>query len=164
MSIDRRPGTPLSPADAELLDALRGMWELQDPVPADLAERVLFSLELEDLEFELLQLEADLLTPTGSRGEERARTVTFTSESLSVMVTISPSATKAVRLDGWIAAGGGLQVELRFTGGGKRERADEDGRFVFDQVGPGMAQLLFHPTPDAEIALVRTVVTPAIQV
>ena len=32
------------------------------------------------------------------------------------MVTISPAGPDRVRIDGWVAPGGGVQVELRLTG------------------------------------------------
>ncbi len=163
MNGDGAATKPVEPADAALFGTLCRMWEHRDPVPADLAERVLFALSLDNLEVELLRLEAEVLSPVGARGEEEARTVTFTSPSLSVMITISEIA-RAVRLDGWITSGSGLSVGLRNNGGERRAMADEDGRFSFDSVRPGLAQLVFHPTAGAGLELPGTVVTPAIQV
>ncbi len=148
-------------SDAEVLEELQRMWRDRDPVPADLAERISFALSLEDLEVELLRLETGMLA--GARGEERVRTVTFTSDSLSVMVTVG-AAPDGVRLDGWIAGGGELRVELRADGAGRSSVADEDGRFVFEMVPAGLVQLVFHPTDGAAAMLRRPVVTPAIQV
>lgn len=147
--------------DAELFDRMRELWQEEDPVPADLAERISFVLSLEALEVELLRLASQELV--GARGEERARTVTFTSESLTVMVTLGAAAAAGIRLDGWIAAGGGLRVELRGRGGTVGTVADADGRFVLEAVAPGLAQLAFLPTPGATIPLTRAVVTPAME-
>jgi hypothetical protein len=147
--------------DAEVLDRMRQMWQEEDPVPADLAERISFVLSLENIEVELLRLESQQLV--GARGEERARTVTFTSENLTVMVTLGAASATGIRLDGWIAAGGGLRVELRARGGTRGTVADAEGRFVLDAVPPGLVQLAFLPTPDAVTALTRVVVTPALE-
>jgi hypothetical protein len=160
MSVEDEARGPWATEDGALLAALRRMWERQDPAPDDLPDRVLFALSLEQLEVEVMQLREELLA--GARGEERARTVTFTSASLSVMITISAAA--EVRLDGWITSGGGLRVDLLVEGQDRSTTADGDGRFVFDGIAPGLAQLVFQPTAGAETNLSRPVVTPAIQV
>jgi hypothetical protein len=160
MSVEDEARGPGAGEDSALLAALRRMWERQDPVPGDLADRVLFALSLENLEVEVMQLREELMA--GARGEERARTVTFTSASLSVMITISAAAD--VRLDGWITSGGGLRVDLLAEGQDRSTTADDDGRFVFDGIASGLAQLVFQPTAGAQTKLARPVVTPAIQV
>lgn len=149
--------------DGEVLDRVRAMWQEEDPVPADLAERISFVLSLEDIEVELLRLESQELV--GARGEEHARTVTFTSESLTVMVTLGAASAAGVRLDGWIAGGGGLRVEARTRGGGTLgTAADAEGRFVLDPVPAGLVRLAFLPTAGAVTALPRTVVTPTLEI
>jgi hypothetical protein len=148
--------------DQALLLRLRGAWAQADPAPADLAERVLFTLQLENLEFELLRLQ-DVLEPVGARGHETARTVTFGSDSLTVMVTMSGPGQPPRRVDGWIAPAAALRVELRTTRGTQETTADDDGRFAFTEVPAGMIQLVLHPTTGADISLVRPVVTPAVQ-
>jgi hypothetical protein len=148
--------------DRALLASLRGMWQEADPVPADLAERVLFTLQLDNLEFELMHLQ-DLLDPVGARSHETARTVTFGSESLTVMVTLAGTGGAPRRLDGWIVPGAPLRVELRTSGGTQQTFADSDGRFAFDDAPAGLVQLVLHPTAGADIYLARPVVTPAVQ-
>jgi hypothetical protein len=153
-------GGQLGPEEAAtLLASLRRVWTRRDPAPADLAERIVFALSLEDLEVELLHLEEDLLV-AGARGEERVRTVTFTSQSLSVLISIGADP-NGTRLDGWVDGGGGLDVELRSDAGPRRERADADGRFAFDGLTAGFVQLVFQPTEAAALALRSPVVTPA---
>jgi len=156
----------------DVLDTLREMWIERDPVSPDLASRICFALELENLEVELAML-GEELGLVGARGEEQARTVTFTSASLSVMVTLSEPVGGAVRVDGWIADGAGLLVTLRQGSGGppvSRDAtdldttADDDGRFVFEAVPTGMVQFVFRSpatNPDA-VQLSRPVVTPGI--
>ncbi|WP_173077064.1 carboxypeptidase regulatory-like domain-containing protein [Phytohabitans rumicis] len=148
--------------DQMVLRAVHDMWESLDPVPVDLADRVLFTLQLEDLEFELMRLQ-EALAPMGARGAETASTVTFSAESLTVMVTVSDSGPHHRRIDGWIAPGGALRVELRTPRGVHETHADADGRFAFAEVPSGLVQIMIHPTNGATVPLHRPVVTPPVQ-
>src|SRR5882724_5413661 len=116
--------------DGALTRRLRRMWEAVDPPAADLADRMLFVLELEDLEFEMLRPQ-EMLQPAGARGHESASTVTFTSDSLSVMVTLPGSSPGSHRLDGYIVPAAALRVELRAQHGCQHTVADPTGRFAF---------------------------------
>jgi hypothetical protein len=152
----------MSDDDGTLEARLRGMWEAVDPAPPDLAERALFVLELADLEVELLRMQE--VEPAGARGEETARTVTFESAHVAVMVTLSGPPGRPRRLDGWITPAAALDVEARTPGGSARTTADSGGRFSFPSVGPALVQLVLHPTGGAAVDLTRPVVTPAIQI
>lgn len=154
----------LDDEDGQLLDEIARLYDLIDPMPADLVERIGFTLTLAHMEIELARLTLESRTPVGARGEERARTVTFSSESLTVMVTITPTAHRECRIDGWIAPGAPIRVELRSDRGSRDAIADVDGRFDFAEVSCGLVQLVFHPTPDIEVQLRSPVVTPAVQV
>jgi hypothetical protein len=154
----------LDGTDDRLLADIAQLYELIDPVPPDLVERIGFTLTLADLEIELAKLITESRTPVGARGEERARTVTFTSDSLTVMVTITPTNHGECRIDGWIAPGAAIRVELRSDRGSHDVTADVDGRFDFADVHCGLVQLVFHPTPDVDVQLRSPVVTPAVQV
>lgn len=149
-------------ADARWLETLRLMWSERDPVPAGLADRVSVALAVADLDAELLELVEDLAV-TGARGEDRARTVTFSSDTVSVMVTIDDGP-RGARLDGWIGDGGGLRVELRGPDGSRDTVADEDGRFAFEAVPSGVVRLVLHPTGTAALRLARAVVTPGVEI
>jgi hypothetical protein len=105
------------------------------------------------------------------RGRESSRTVTFDSENLTIMLSITPGGHDRIRLDGWLAPAGRHAVELRTSGGPRATTADHEGRFVLDDVPHGLAQLVVRPNfaggsvagptgarPD------RPVVTPAIVV
>lgn len=146
--------------DRALLDQLRAMWERADPLPADLVRRALFLLELDNVDFELMSLR-ETLVAEGARGVETASTITFASESLTVMVTISDTDARRRRLDGWIAPSGALRLELRTTTGVREGVADADGRFVFTDVPMGLVQLVIQPTEGAAVRLPHPVVTPA---
>jgi hypothetical protein len=157
--------------DEALLTQLRQVWNAADPVPGDLVERVLFTLQLEDLEVELMRLHeatepvgARGAEPVGQRGPETASTVTFSSETLTVMLTVSGDGAGLRRLDGWIAPAAALRVDLRRGDGAQHTVADSDGRFSFDDVPAGLVQLRIQPTAGAAVSLARPVATPAVQI
>ena len=149
-------------ADDQLFRRLRAMWEEADPVPAGLADRVLFALQLENLEYELLRLRYTD-EPVGARAGSTVETVTFGSDHLTVMLMLPRAEDPNRRLDGWIAPGAALRVELRTDTGGRETVATPDGRFAFSGAPSGLVQLVIHPTEGATVTLTRPVVTPAIQ-
>ena len=173
----RHPGStaPLDELDAAVLADVRAYHELTDPPPADLTERIKFAIAIEDFDVGdagvvISRLQEDQLVGSGARGSERSRTVTFDSDSLTIMVTVAEDgAENVVRLDGWLAPPGPLRVELRITrepatsrGESYAVTADDTGRFVFDGVARGLAQLVVHPTPDCGVDLATRVITPAL--
>lgn len=151
-------------ADHQALATLRRVYELGDPVPPSLLDRVKFAITLDDLEADVARLQRESLPElAGARGDEalRAQTVTFTSETLTTMVTITPLLGGGVRVDGWATPGAFLDVELRIGEETRHTTADEDGRFVFEQVARGLAQLVMRQNgPDAGD---HPVITPAIE-
>ncbi len=138
---------PLDRDDQAVLDRLAAVHVLLDPPPADLDERVLFAIALDDVDVEVARLSEDLLVGSGARGSERTRTITFDAESRAVMITIVDRADGLVRLDGWLAPAAALRVELRLPepAPSRAVTSDEAGRFAFDGVPHGLAQLLVHP-------------------
>jgi hypothetical protein len=154
----------LDDVDERLLRELAVAYQLADPVPDGLVERLQFAVTLDALEAEVARLQRLDAEPVGARSGDAdataAQTVTFTSASLTTMVTITPSGPDRVRLDGWVAPGGGVAVELRVVGGALHAVADADGRFVFDDVPRGLAQFVLRPPdPGAHPA----VITPSIE-
>jgi len=150
--------------DLHALATLRRIYEVGDPVPLSLLDRVKFAITLDDLEAEVARLQRESLPEVaGVRGDDvlRAHTVTFTSETLTTMVTITPLVAGGVRMDGWATPGAFLDVELRIGDTSLRTTADEDGRFVFEQVDRGLAQLVLRQNgPEAGD---HPVITPAIE-
>ncbi|GGK28719.1 hypothetical protein GCM10010124_21760 [Pilimelia terevasa] len=152
-------------ADAALLRDLRRMWTAADPAPADLAERVMFTLALEDLEVELAQLQEQSLAGARTAAAETATSITFHASQLTVLLTVQAAGagadgTPLRRLDGWLAPGAALAVEVRAGDRTLHAEADADGRFALDGVPAGLVQLRIQPGGP----LLRAVVTPAVQV
>lgn len=136
---------PLDEVDDRILAELDAVHELADPPPADLDERARFALRVGDLDFEISRRYELAAAGAGARDEGAARTVTFESDTLTIMVAVSDLGGDRRRLEGWAAPPGELAVELR-VGGAARERVFHataaHGRFVFEDVPPGLAR--FH--------------------
>jgi hypothetical protein len=159
---------PMDEADAALLDEVARLLESVDPVPDDLVERIQFSLALDEMYAEIASITRVEHDALAVRSEPvagtRTETLTFSSESLTAMVTVTRTGAEQVRLDGWLAPPSAMRVLLRMQEGTKEVVADESGRFVLDALPEGFAQLSFHPVdepPDADGAGV--VVTPLFQ-
>jgi hypothetical protein len=154
------PAAPLDRVDLALLDEVREMYLTLDPVPEHLVDRILFALELEDLNIEVFRpaVGAELLT--AARGTGAARTITFDGDSITVMVSIVDTDQETLRLDGWLAPPAEHTVELRTENGSRRTTTDPDGRFSITGVPHGLAQLVVHPTEGS--ARTRVVVTPSV--
>jgi hypothetical protein len=167
-SPDERPGPDqalLDEVDARILAGVRDIYQVTDPMPGDLVERVRFALALEDLDVDVFRrFPEPAPLAAAARGQEESRTVTFDSESLTIMVSITATGEQVVRLDGWLAPPGSHRVELRTERGPLLTTADEQGRFALDDVPHGLAQLVVHPTDGQPSSLGRSVVTPSIVV
>ena len=162
--LERLAGQPIDAADLHALDVLREVYATGDPVPPSLLDRVKFAITLDDLEAEVARLQreaVDELAPARSEDLLKAQTVTFTSDALTTMVTITPLPGGRTRIDGWASPGAGLDVELRVGDITHHTVADEDGRFVFEEVGRGLAQFVLRPRGEGEGE--NAVITPAIE-
>jgi hypothetical protein len=157
----------LDEIDAAILGQLRAAYALADPPPADLDERVRFAIALADVDIEVARLQEDLLVGSGARGGERARTITFDAQSLTILVTVMDLPNGLVRLDGWLAPPAPRTVELRLaaspgpSAAPRLVTADDRGRFVFADVGRGLAQLVVHPAAGVAVEPGTSVVTPS---
>jgi hypothetical protein len=141
---------PLDEMDAAILNDIREMFQEADPMPADLPERIQFSLTLRHLEFEVARLAAEEDQPTlAVRGVEQSRTITFESDSLTIMIRVDLGGTGTVRIDGWLAPPYPRTIELRTAAESLTTVADEGGRFVFTRVPHGSAQFVIRAEPGA---------------
>lgn len=133
----------LDELDEEILAGLGALHGYLDPPPAGLDELSVFAIGLETVDIEVAR-RGDELIGSGARATEHSRTVTFDAASLTIMVTIAPNPDGLIRLDGWLAPAGPHRVELRTSPTTLVADTDDTGRFVFDRVPPGLAQLLVH--------------------
>jgi hypothetical protein len=157
----------LDDTDQAILEWLAALANRLDPPPADLDERTRFVIALDVVDIEVAQLSEDLLVGSGARATERTRTITFDADSRTIMVTVVDRPDGRLRLDGWLAPPAALPVELRLSAPPDLEpesgahthavTSDGSGRFVFDGVPRGLAQLLVG-SPGAG----TRVVTPAL--
>jgi len=155
-------GQPLDPSDFALLNFLRAYYDEHDPVPDGLVERIQFELTLDALHAELATLMQMDMAGAGVRSAapEAVRTITFTSESLTTMVTLTPQPDGTVRVDGWATPGAGIRVELLLADGPSETYADDDGRFVFEDVPSGLAKFVMYVPRGEDIS---TVLSPTIE-
>src|SRR5690606_25358870 len=99
-----------------LADLARVLTQV-DPVPPGLADRTLLLLSLEGLRAEMVQLRRVETPELAARGPEaeremvRASTITFACEPVTVMISLSPSGTGGVCVDGWVAPAERYRVE-----------------------------------------------------
>lgn len=159
-SIDELAAAPIDDQDERALHALAALYEQLDPLPDDLVERLKFGITLDALHAEIAQLQRSTEL-TGVRGDDvsQAQTVTFTSPSATAMVSIAVLPADRVRVDGWLAPAGPVEVELRLVGQAIRVLADDEGRFVFADVSRGLAQFVLRRLDGSA----PPVITPSIQ-
>lgn len=132
-------------------------------MPANLVARVQFALALDEVYAEVAEitrLPADALAVRSEAAPGmRTETVTFAADRLNVMLTVSRPAAEHVRVDGWVTPVTALRITLRMQEGSQEVSADESGRFVFESLPEGFAQLTFTPDDDPR----GVVVTPLFQ-
>jgi hypothetical protein len=153
---------PLDDTDLALLDGIRDMFGVADPMPADLPERIRFRLALRDLEIEVARLADEQEALAGIRGAEQSRTITFDSDSLTIMIRIDANRDETVRVDGWLAPPQRREIDMKTTAESLSVSSDGQGRFAFARVPRGMAQLVVRPAEQGPDGAGRSVVTPAL--
>jgi hypothetical protein len=163
MPADDLAEAPLDGSDAIVLSMIADLYSYIDPVPSDLVDRLEFSITLDALNAELAELQQLPEAALASRAEQASavKTLTFTSDSLTTMVAISPDGPDRVRIDGWIAPGAEATVELHQGGLNRQVSADADGRFVFEDLAHGLTRFVVRP---AEPAAHPPVMTPAVEI
>ena len=155
------PAAPLDQADVALLDQLAALWDELDPVPDDLVDRIGLALTLDALHAEVAELRRVGSPELAIRADEtsiEAETITFTTDVLSVMITVHAEG-EHVRIDGWATPTGVLAVELHQGSTVVTTESDEDGRFVLADVPRGPARLVLRRAAEPTVP----VVTPMIE-
>jgi hypothetical protein len=128
-------------ADAALFARMREMWQDIDPVPADLVDRMVATVAVEDLsrEYALLTLvEGSQLAAV--RGETDTATLQFSDGTTSVLLHVSATDDGSRRIDGWVDA---AALAIRLSQGDREWSADpgDHGRFAFDSIPLGVCRL-----------------------
>jgi hypothetical protein len=150
------PGKPDNPDDQSLLDRVRSLFEVADPMPAGLVDRVRLTVSLASLGAEVAELttvEDGARQPREQAGQlalargapEESRTITFDSSTLTIMIRIDSNPDGTARLDGWLAPPRRCQVKISLMSGSVIANADEDGRFAFRTVPRGTVRLVVGP-------------------
>ena len=92
------------PIDWGLLTQVKDMFATADPMPCDLPERIQFALAWRYLEAELARfVNTGEESVVGARGAEESWTVTFDSDSLTIMIRVDANPDGTARVDGWLA-------------------------------------------------------------
>ena len=127
-------------ADAALFARMRAMWQHIDPAPADLVDRMVAAVAVEDLsrEYALLTLVSGDLAAV--RGDADTATLQFSDGTTSVLLHVSATDDGSCRIDGWVDA---AALAIRLSQGDREWSADpgEHGRFAFDSIPPGVCRL-----------------------
>ena len=152
---------PLDDLDRTILDTVAEVFLAADPVPAGLTEDIKFALTVQAMHAEVAELQRVGAESALARSEyTQTQTLTFSAETLSVMVTLSPIDTDEVRVDGWVTGHDcPVRVELRAGAHTVSADVDDDGRFTLDPAPRGLARFVFLPEGD-----VRPVITPTVEI
>lgn len=142
--------------DAQMFARLRTLWSEVDPVPAGLIDRMVAAVAADGLnrEYALLTLVEGELGAV--RGEADALTLQFSDGSTSILLHVTRTASGRRRVDGWVDT---AAAEIVLTQGERiRSTAPEEtGRFVFDEVPPGLTRVRLTTQIGDET---RTLATP----
>lgn len=135
--------------DDRLFAQLRIAHEELDPVPADLADRMIAAVAVADLsrEYALLTLIED--SEAAVRGDSETSTMQFSDGTARVLLHITRTANDMRRVDCWVDA---TAVEVRLTQGQRSWTTlpDEQGRCAFDEVPPGLSRVVLVTAPEAK--------------
>jgi len=152
---------PLDDIDRTILDTVAEVFRAADPVPAGLTEDIKFALTVQAMHAEVAELQRVGAETALARSEyTHTQTLTFSAETISVMVTMSPIDADEVRVDGWVTGHeSGVTVEIRTANRTVTAEVDDDGRFTIDPAPRGLVRFVFLPE-DAD----RPVITPTVEI
>lgn len=122
-------------SDDDLLAAVKDLSGSQVPPGAADAAMGLFTWRTVDAELAVLTADSVLEAPAGVRGASEARTLTFATQDVQVVVEITESAGRR-QLLGQLVPGRPGQVSVRQGAAVRTVEADHLGRFVIDDLGP----------------------------
>lgn len=151
---------PIDTLDETIVESVREVHEALDPMPGELLDRIKFAMSVASLEAEVAEIVSDagLATVRGA-DYDRADTVTFASDGLSVMVSIEHTGSSRADIAGWVSEGD-VEVELRERSRTRTTTADEDGRFTFAGVERGLVNFVLRRRSGEATP---PIITPAIE-
>lgn len=127
-------------ADAALFARMRAMWQDVDPMPAELVDRMVAAVAVEDLsrEYALLTLVSGELAAV--RGDADTLTLQFSDGDTSVLLHVTAPEEGQRRVDGWVDA---TALAVKLVQGSREWSGElgEHGRFAFDEVRPGVSRI-----------------------
>jgi hypothetical protein len=137
-----RPDEPLDELDLRILAAVRDLWSVADPPPADLVDRVRGAVALAG---------AFLGSPTVAvcrqrTGSDDVGRITFDSDALTISLSVGVNLDGTVRMDGRLSPPGSHDVELRTDDQRLCTRSDVHGRFTINGLRHGPAHLIVSAT------------------
>jgi hypothetical protein len=143
---------PFDELDARALAEVRELWTMRDPMPPELIDHVLFAIDLDGIDVEVLRLR-ELNQLAAARGNGHGRMVTLEGRGLTVMLTIAGNPDGTSRVDGWLAPAASHPIELRGITGSVSTVADVRGRFSLNPVPPGSTQVVISLGADGHRAV-----------
>lgn len=156
--IDELSTGPIDATDEQILHALGEIVSASDPVPAGLTDQVKFALTVEALGAQIAELLET--TPVGVRSTyDTFRTVTFSGDELTVLLSLEPEHRPRRRITGWLSTPHAT-VRVHGPDGEVEVQVDEDGRFEAEFSRTGLVHMVIHPTGQRQG---RPVITPPIQ-
>lgn len=128
-------------SDDALFARLRIAQEEIDPMPADLADRMIAAIAIADVSREYALLTLIEYAEVAVRGGSETTTLQFSDGTASVLLHISHTASGRRRVDCWVDAGA---AEVRLTQGRRSWTTvpDGQGRCAFDEIPPGLSRVL----------------------
>ncbi len=140
--------------------ALKRMWERADGPPADLAERMIAAVAVDDLTREYALLTEVSADRAAVRTEQERLTLQFSDESTSVLLHVSATESGSRRVDGWSEPS---VLAARLSQDAREWAAvlGEEGRFAFDDVAPGLSAVRLIVRMDGEL---KEFITPQFEV
>lgn len=149
--------------DVSLRD-LRRMWDLRDPMPDGLVEKVLVALGTEDLdtEYELLHLMERTRELSGVRGDGEALTIAFSGGSFSLLLRVSELSARHCRVDGWVTPAQSMRVTVTQQDTTQEAVVDSRGRFEIARMPTGLTRF-FLRSQEADDTAEGTFATPIVE-
>lgn len=149
----------LDDLDDTILAELRQLHEDRDPMPPGLTDEVKFAMTVEALHAEVAEITSTPLAEVRADTVQASDTITFSTDRLSLMVTVTIDDDATMTIDGWLSTGA-REVEVHASGTTRTVRADDGGRFAVHDLPRGRTWFVVRDDEGGDGA---AVVTPAVE-